>query len=127
VGEAGRYQPQRHGGQGGCGLEGSRGVRPDGLPGGRPELRKRRNGDLRPSDHDPVHAPGLLRTRFFKGEHHHLAGDADEVRDREVRPLQRGGKICLQRRPGFLAGRARQIDQGILMAFPSERLLLTGP
>jgi NAD(P)H-flavin reductase len=38
--------------------------------------------------------------------HHHLAGDADEVRYRAVRPLTRGRDVCLQGLASALAGGA---------------------
>jgi len=56
------------------------------------------------ADHDQVHAAGPLETGLRGGRHLHNARKPDEVRRRQVRPLQRRQPLRLQGRPRLHPG-----------------------
>ena len=61
----------------------------------------RRGHHLRPADHDQVRAQEPEGAGLHAGADHHHAGRQDEVRHRQVRPLQRRREVRLHRRPGL--------------------------
>jgi len=60
-----------------------------------------------PTGHDPVHTSCAEGTRFRGRTDLSLPGNADEVRHREVRSVQFGEQVHLQRRPGVFTERAQ--------------------
>ena len=69
---------------------------------------------VRSADHDQVYAAGAGGAGVSSGENHPVPGDADEVRDRDVRPVQHRGQVCVQRRPGVFSGATEATSAGIL-------------
>ena len=69
---------------------------------------------VRPADHDQADPAGAGEARLRQERDLHDAGEPHEVRPREVRPVQHGEKLRVQRRPGVHAGRAGEVAGGVL-------------
>ena len=69
---------------------------------------------VRSAGDDPFHAAGVGGAGVSAGADHPIPGDADEVRDRDVREVQHRGSVCVQGRPGVLPGATEAAAAGIL-------------
>ncbi len=80
----------------------------------RPFARGSRGRHLRPADHDQVRAEGARALGLRPRAGDHDARGQDEVRHRQVRPVQRGRPVHLHRRPGLPLRRDPAVPRGVL-------------